>query len=345
MNTRSGGEMTRRNFFSFSMAAAALAGTTALATATLAKAKERGSLDLYDKQAEARFKTVKANGVHLVTHTFGDPSHPAVIVTGGANSSLHRMPEKFCVRLAANGRFVIRYDQRDAGRSVAYAPFDPPYVLADLADDLVGIFDSYGIEKGHIAGFSQGGLVAQHVALQHPDRVASLLLGNTTPDPTAIATAATSGAAEAGSLPIPEPKVLEMAGSLAGVDWTDPVQGIDAWVTESRVLTGSKNFDEAWFRHIAEIDYHRSINIFSARFNHAIAQSRSPKWRHRLGEINAKTLVLQGAQDPIFIRQHGEALAREIRGARYEVMEGLGHEFPAVELWDRFLEIFLEHTA
>src|SRR5262245_42756052 len=85
-------------------------------------------------------------------------------------------PEELCRRLAAGSRFVIRYDQRDTGRSVVYEPGSPPYSMNDLTDDAIGVLDALGIDSAHLVGISMGGAVAQLAALDHPRRVASLTL-------------------------------------------------------------------------------------------------------------------------------------------------------------------------
>jgi len=89
--------------------------------------------------------------------------------------------EEFCQRLAAGGRFVIRYDHRDTGRSVSYPAGAPGYTGADLAADVTGVLDALGRRSAHLAGISMGGALAQQVALAHPGRVDSLVLISTSP--------------------------------------------------------------------------------------------------------------------------------------------------------------------
>jgi pimeloyl-ACP methyl ester carboxylesterase len=95
-------------------------------------------------------KMIKANGVDLCAETFGDPSHPATLLIMGAYASMVWWPDGLCRRLAEAGRFVIRYDNRDTGRSITYPPGHPGYGMDDLADDAVGILDAYGIERAHL---------------------------------------------------------------------------------------------------------------------------------------------------------------------------------------------------
>jgi pimeloyl-ACP methyl ester carboxylesterase len=121
-------------------------------------------------------KQINANGVELFTESFGAPSDPAVLLVMGAMASAVWWPEEFCGRLAGRGRYVIRYDHRDTGRSVSYEPGQIAYSVEDLADDAVGVLDAYGVERAHLVGLSLGGFLSQLVALKSPERVRTLTL-------------------------------------------------------------------------------------------------------------------------------------------------------------------------
>jgi pimeloyl-ACP methyl ester carboxylesterase len=120
---------------------------------------------------------VQANGVDLCVETFGDSADPAILLIAGAGSSMLSWENEFCERLAAGFRFVIRYDNRDTGRSVNYKPGVSPYTLRDLVADAVGLLDTFGLASAHLVGMSQGAAIGQLMALGHPDRVASLNVG------------------------------------------------------------------------------------------------------------------------------------------------------------------------
>src|SRR5688572_14110860 len=109
-------------------------------------------------------RMVSANGVELCTEAFGDPADPALLLVMGATASMLRWEDDLCHGLADGGRFVIRYDNRDTGRSTTNAPGQVPYTVEDLADDAVGVLDAYGIAAAHIVGASMGGMICQHVA-------------------------------------------------------------------------------------------------------------------------------------------------------------------------------------
>ncbi|HUH21435.1 MAG TPA: alpha/beta fold hydrolase, partial [Gaiellaceae bacterium] len=113
---------------------------------------------------------IKANGVDLCTEAFGDPADPAILLVMGVGGSMLWWEEGFCRLLAEAGRFVIRYDHRDTGRSVTYEPGAPEYTEADLVADAVGVLDAYGIAAAHVVGVSAGGAFAQLLALAFPER-------------------------------------------------------------------------------------------------------------------------------------------------------------------------------
>ena len=124
---------------------------------------------------------VDANGVTICAEAFGSPKDPAMLLVQGACASMIRWEDDFCDQLADAGRYVIRFDNRDVGRSTAYTPGEPPYDLNDLADDAVGVLDAFGIEKAHFVGASSGGMITQIVGIRHPSRVLTLTLCISTP--------------------------------------------------------------------------------------------------------------------------------------------------------------------
>ena len=288
-------------------------------------------------------KIVKANGVDICTETFGDPKDPAILLVMGATASMLRWEEEFCERLAAGGRFVIRYDNRDVGRSITYDVGTVNYTVEDMADDAVGVLDAYGIEKAHIVGASMGGMITQQVALRHPSRVLTITPIMSTPDPSGIAMAATGGES-ASALPMPSPEFMAKLVEAQMVDWNDEQAVIESSVRMWEALTGSAHpFDEEAARDISTRELKRA-NSYRSAFNHALAVAQTPGWRDKLGEISFPTLVIHGTEDPILPFPHGEAIAAGIRGAKMLALEGSGHEIPKPE-FDRVVDAILEHTA
>ena len=266
---------------------------------------------------------LEANGVELCVETFGDRADPAIVLSHGAGNSMLSWDEELCARLAAGRRFVIRYDHRDTGRSVTYEPGAPAYTLRDLVGDVVGLLDALELPRAHFAGLSTGGSIGQLLALDHPDRVASLALAACTPG---------IPGQETGDLPGVSDELREFfADEPAPPDWTDRSAVIEYIVESERPFAA--RFDEAAMRALAARVFDRAASIASNLTNPFLVDPGEP-WRHRLGRITAPTLVLHGTEDPLFPYAHGQALADEIPGARLLALDRTGHEYFPRHTWD-----------
>lgn len=283
---------------------------------------------------EPPLRTVTVGDVDLVAQTFGDPAHPPVLLVAGTSCSMDWWPPRWCRRLAARGLLVVRYDQRDTGRASHGEPWHPTWSLPDLVTDAVGLLDALGIGAAHWVGFSQGGWVSQLAALDHPERVRSLTLISSRP---------TGHGPADPDLPEITDGLLAAWDTLATEpDWADADAVVDHLVDGERSLAGDV-FDEAHARGIAEQCVARAHQVRSAVANHPAAP-QGPRWRHRLGEVAVRTLVVHGTADPLFPIHHGEALAREIPGARLERLPGIGHELPP-RVWDRVVDLVAQQVS
>lgn len=277
---------------------------------------------------------VRSNGVDLCAQTFGDCRDPPVILIAGNSGSMLWWDDRFCARLASGSRFIIRYDHRDTGRSVTYAPGAPEYTLHDLALDAVGLLDAFGVARAHLVGMSMGGAIAQLVALDHPDRVASLTL---------IATSPVS--------PLqPDPDLSGMSEELLAAfaarplpDWSDRAAVIEFLLDSQRLLSDSHPFDQAGTRAAFRPVVDRTIDVTSSMTNHNL-MGGGDGWRERLGGVTAPTLVVHGSEDPVFPHSHGLALANEIPGAHLLTLEQTGHELPSM-VSDVVISAILRHTS
>jgi pimeloyl-ACP methyl ester carboxylesterase len=276
-------------------------------------------------------RTVLANGVELCVQTFGDPASPAILLIAGAASSMDWWEDEFCARLASGPRFVIRYDLRDTGQSVSYEPGAPQYGGPDLVWDAVGLVDALRVARAHVVGISMGGGIAQHLALDHADRVASLTLIATSPGGPGLPSMSDELRAQFED-PSPEP------------DWSERQAVVDYLVDDLRPYAGTLPFDEEKMRALAGRIFDRTVNIASSMKNHWILEGGEPV-RPRLREIRAPTLVLHGTEDPLFPYGHAEALAAVIPGARLVPLEGMGHEMPPRPVWDQVVAAILDQTA
>jgi pimeloyl-ACP methyl ester carboxylesterase len=276
-------------------------------------------------------RTIQANGVQLCTEPFGDTVHAPILLIMGIGSSMLWWEEDFCRMLAGGGRYVIRYDHRDTGRSVTYEPGRPEYTGADLTADAVGVLDGFGLSAAHLVGVSAGGGIAQEVALDSADRVLSLTLISTSP--------ATPGDRD---LPPPTPEFGRFVAT-AEVDWSNPDSVIDYSVDYSRILAGGERaFDEARVRKLVRRDVERARD-FAAVQNHDL-MSHGEGSLKPLPSIAAPTLVIHGTADPMFPIEHGEALAEEIPSARLLRLRGAGHGVERAD-WEAIVAAILEHTA
>ena len=248
----------------------------------------------------------------------------------GLAGSMLWWEESFCRRLAGRGRFVIRYDHRDTGRSTTYEPGRPGYGGEDLVADAAGVLDGYGLTAAHVVGASAGGALAQLLALDAPDRVRSLVLIGTSP--------AVPGDR---SLPPPSAAFVQFVRS-ATVDWADAGSVTDYLVAYARVLAGEERpFEEAETRELVRRDVARARD-FSALQNHGLLRD-DDRPREPLSSIQAPTLVIHGTADPVFPFPHGQALAAEIPGARLLALEGAGHGLQRAD-WDAVTEAIAAHT-
>ena len=276
-------------------------------------------------------RMIDVNGVELCTEPFGDPADPPILLIMGIGASMLRWEDDFCRMLARGGRFVIRYDHRDTGRSATYPPGRPGYTSADLAADAAGVLDAYGIAAAHLVGVSAGAAIAQALALDRPERVISLVLISTSP--------VTSGDR---GLPPPSAEFGRFV-STTRADWSDPDSVIEYLTGYERMLAGGRRpFDEAAARDLVRRDVARAREFAAVRNHDALPEGKSPG--KPLSAIAAPTLVVHGTADPMFPIEHGRALAGEIPGARLLTLDGAGHGVVRAD-WDVIVRAVLGHTA
>lgn len=273
-------------------------------------------------------KVIEVNGVDLCVETFGDAEDPAILLVHGASASMLWWEAELCEKIAAGRRFVIRFDNRDTGRSVHYPAGHPGYSLRDLTEDALGILDVLGIRRAHLVGRSMAGAVISLAGIDYADRVASLTFVSTTPGGAGL------------------PPMSEEIGTYTsrGPDPTDPEEVVEFITGLMKAYSGgSRYFDQRAMRAIAEADVARTDGIASTLVNHFMIEFDGPE-NGGLGDITAPTLVVHGEKDPVFPLPHGEALRDRIPGAELLVMEQAGHEVPE-PLWDVFAAALIKHTA
>jgi pimeloyl-ACP methyl ester carboxylesterase len=275
-------------------------------------------------------RMIRTDGVELCTEPFGDPGDPPILLIMGIGTSMLWWDEEFCRRLAAGGRYVIRYDHRDTGRSTTFPPGNPGYTGATLVTDAVAVLDGYGIAAAHVVGLSAGGGIAQHLALVHADRVRSLVLVSTS-------------RAVSGGRPLPPPTAAYgRFVATAQVDWSDRESVVRYHVDYWRAVSGDRPFDESACRDVVRRDVARARDISAAQNHDLVAGDEGPD--RGLSSISAPTLVVHGTADPVFPFPHGQELADAIPSARLLPLDGAGHGFDRTD-WDTVLPAIWSHTA
>jgi len=271
--------------------------------------------------------TVTANGIRLWYETFGGASDPPVLLIMGLGAQAISWDETFCRRLADGGRYVIRYDNRDVGLSQWFDDDSTPYTLNEMADDAVGLLDALGITRAHVVGVSMGGMIAQVVAITHPERVLTL---------TSIMS--TTGA---GDVEPPTPEALAVLTALPGETFEER---LDQAMRTRRLLHGPRfDWDEKWQRERATASIERAFHPQGTqRQMQAILQS--PPRVDALRDVAVPTLVIHGTADPLVHFSGGESTAKAVPGARLLAIEGMGHSLPPA-VWDEVVPAILEHSV
>jgi pimeloyl-ACP methyl ester carboxylesterase len=276
-------------------------------------------------------RMIEANGVELCTEVFGRSTDPPILLIMGIGASMLWWEDGFCRLLSERGRFVIRYDHRDTGRSITYEPGRPQYTGADLVADAIGVLDAYELRVADVVGVSAGGAFAQLLALGFPDRVSSLVLISTSP--------ATPGNR---SLPSATERFNSFLAT-AEVDWSNQESVIEYLVAYGRMLAGGvRPFDDVAWRELVRRDVERARDIAAAENHSVISQGDVPS--ESISSIAVPTLVIHGTADPMFPLEHGQALAEEIPGARLLTIQGAGHGVDRAD-WEPIARAILTHTA
>ena len=262
--------------------------------------------------------TVEANGVTLGVAHFGDAAAPLVLCAGG--TTMLSWPDALCESLARGGRHVVRYDLRDSGASITIDPEAPAYTLRDLAADAAALARELDDRPAHLAGIGVGGMVAQVAALDHPEAFSALTLAGTRP----VAPGPVDD-----DLPDHDAATMDLF-SRSMPDWSDR-DAVAEYAAGGAEILGD---DPAAARAVAERIWDRTPGTLPAvqmANQLGIVFARldcKPRWRERLAELAMPALVVHGRRDPFFPVGNGEALAREIPGARLLVLERASTAIP-----------------
>jgi pimeloyl-ACP methyl ester carboxylesterase len=263
-----------------------------------------------------------ANGIEIEYETFGPEDAPPVLLINGLGSQMTRWPVPFCEMLVARGYHVVRFDNRDVGLSTWFQSGDR-YTLSDMAADAMGLLDHLKIDKAHIVGVSMGGMIAQTVAIEHPQRTLSLTsIMSATGAPGTLDS--TPEAAAVLTQPAPDPTVDEAAFVAHGIK-------------NARVI-GSPAYPwpEEALRERVLSDMRRAFNPKGVQRQRGAINASGDR-TEKLRGLNVPTVVLHGEEDPLVPKAGGLATAAAIPGAELRLIPGMGHDLPT-PLYDTIID-------
>jgi len=281
------------------------------------------------------------SGIDLCYETFGKPSDPAVLLIMGLGGPMGWWDHELCAGLADRGYFVIRYDNRDTGRSTKLREHrvrkgdvvkaiagltKAPYAISDLADDAVALLDHLGIDSAHVAGVSMGGMIAQTIAIEHPERIRSL----------------TSIMSSTGRRTVgwQHPKLIP---GLLGSNGS----GRDGYLASSQA--GWKRISSPAYPTETTRMLNRAAETYDRGWSgggvlrHMLAVLTQPDRTNDLKNVTIPTTVVHGLSDPLVHKSGGRATAKAIPGAELIEIGGMGHDIP-VQLWPTFIDA-IDRTA
>lgn len=277
-------------------------------------------------------RMVQANGIALACESFGEETGQAILLIAGLGTQMLRWTDPFCTGLAARGYRVIRFDNRDAGCSTHFrqAPApdfgvlaaalmagrrpDVPYTLHDMAADAIGLLDALSIERAHVVGRSMGGMVAQIMASEYPDRILSLVsIMSSTGNP---------------ALPQAAPDVMAMMMRPAPDPFSDEAGFLAHSVAFAERIAGTRYPVDRAAHRLLVLDEVRRAYDPAGTGRQIAAMAVAGDRRGRLARVTAPTLVVHGTDDPLILPACGRDTATSIPNAELMLIDGMGHDVP-----------------
>ncbi len=265
-----------------------------------------------------------APGVTLCHETFGDPSDPTILLVMGLGTQMIAWREGFCTRLVDAGFHVVRFDNRDCGRSSRMEGKPPTlrqiavrskaarsYTLSDMAGDACGLLDHLGIGSAHVVGASMGGMIVQRMAIERPDRVRSItsIMSNT-------------GSRFGGQPKLAVYPIFLKAAPREKQAYADHIVKLYGAIGAQGIPQ-----DVAAIRAGAEVAYDRGITVSGTGRQLAAILADGDR-SAGLGRIEVPALVVHGTTDSLVNVSGGRATAKAIPGAELLLVEGMGHDLP-----------------
>jgi pimeloyl-ACP methyl ester carboxylesterase len=280
--------------------------------------------------------------VEIYYETFGDPAAPTLVVVNGLGSQCINFRTEWCERFAAKGFHVVRLDNRDVGLSTHFSgvtpdlagliaaltagePAEAPYILSDMAADVVAVLDAVGVDRAHVMGLSMGGMIVQTLAIERPERLRSM----------------TSVMSTTGELDVGQPSA-QARERLFGPPATDRDSAIANHLAGLRIWGSPGKVDEEAQARFAGEAYDRAFDPAGVG-RQIMAVTASGSRAAGLAQVQVPTLVMHGSADKLIDPSGGRRTTELIPGARFVLMEGMGHDYPQA-YWDEWVQLVTDHA-
>ena len=263
--------------------------------------------------------------------TFGSASNPTLVLVNGLGSQCINYPIGWCEKFAARDLQVIRLDNRDVGLSTKFESHSVDetgacYRLSDMAADVIAVLDAVNVDRAHVMGLSMGGMIVQTMAIERPERLLTMtsVMSNTGEPGIGIGT-------------------QQAIAQLTAPPATDRESYVKAWIDGLHVWGSPEFADEERWRANAESAFDRCFHP-SGPGRQYMAVGASGSRADQLRVVTVPTLVIHGSCDTLITSDGGRRTAELIPGARFELIDGMGHDYPP-QLWDMWVEMVADHAA
>jgi pimeloyl-ACP methyl ester carboxylesterase len=269
-------------------------------------------------------------GCSIHYEAFGTPADPTLLLVNGLGSQCINYHEDWCAMFVAAGFHVVRFDNRDVGLSSWFDdhppdPGNPAYHLGDMARDAIAVLDALEVERAHVMGLSMGGMIVQRLAISHRHRLLTM-----------TSAMSRTGEPEFGQ------STPEALATLTAPPAVDRASAIDRHVDGQRIWGSPGHADEARWRRDAERAFDRAFHP-AGTVRQFIAVAAAGSWADDLPGVTTPTLVIHGDRDTLIDQSGGRRTAELIPGARFELIEGMGHDYPP-GLWGRWVGLVAAHA-